>query len=147
MAATSQAQALIAAMITPALLILTSASLIATALVRLARIVDRVRKLAEAGEGEIDRATLARSERRANLALLAVTLFFAAAISVVVAGVAIAIDRASGDTLPWLPISFTLMGMGLIVAGGAAMLAESADSARQIHAEIAALRARAPSER
>ena len=43
----SAAQAIISAMITPALLILASGSLIATALVRLARVVDRVRKLAE----------------------------------------------------------------------------------------------------
>jgi Protein of unknown function (DUF2721) len=38
---------MIAAMITPAMLILASGSLIATALVRLARVVDRLRKLAE----------------------------------------------------------------------------------------------------
>ncbi len=43
----SAAQAIISAMITPALLIMASGSLIATALTRLARIVDRVRKLAE----------------------------------------------------------------------------------------------------
>jgi hypothetical protein len=41
----SPSQAIIAAMITPALLILALGSLIATALVRLARVVDRVRKL------------------------------------------------------------------------------------------------------
>jgi Protein of unknown function (DUF2721) len=43
----SPAQTMIAAMITPALLILASGSLIATALVRLGRVVDRVRKLGE----------------------------------------------------------------------------------------------------
>lgn len=146
MGETSQAQALIAAMITPALLILASASLIATALVRLARIVDRVRKVGETDGDGFDDATLARSERRANLSLLAVTFFFAAVIAVVIAGAAIAADRASGDALPWLPVGFTLLGMGLIVAGATAMLAESGLAARQIQGEIAVLRARRPSQ-
>lgn len=43
----STSQAIIAAMITPALLIMVSGSLIATALARLGPVVDRVRKLAE----------------------------------------------------------------------------------------------------
>jgi hypothetical protein len=53
-------------MITPAILILASASLIATALVRLTRIVDRIRKLAEVRDGSsLDRSKeLDRHERR-----------------------------------------------------------------------------------
>ena len=50
----SPAQSVIAAMITPALLILGSASLVATALVRLARAVDRARAVI---------ATIGSSER------------------------------------------------------------------------------------
>jgi hypothetical protein len=138
----SPAQAVIAAMITPALLILASASLIATALVRLSRIVDRIRKLAEGRDGaRLDRATeLDRHERRARLALLAVTLFFCAVAVVVAAGISIAFDRALGGTVAWLPLALTFLGMALIVAGAASMVVESAYSAQQIAAEIAALR-------
>lgn len=150
MSAFSPAQTLIAAMITPALFILASASLIATALVRLARIVDRLRKLAEAG-GNYTSSELDRTERRARLALSAIALFFAAVVVFVIAGLAIAIDRATGGQLVWLPVGLTLFGMGLIVAGAGSMVIESGHSAAQIQAEIAALRrsgaSRAPTER
>jgi hypothetical protein len=137
----SPAQTIIAAMITPALLILASASLIATALVRLARVVDRIRKLAEARDATpISPAELDRHERRARLALLAVAFFFSAVAVVVAAGVSIALDGASGGHLTWLPLGLTFLGMALIVAGAAAMLAESGYSAAQIRAEISALR-------
>ncbi len=130
-------------MITPALLILASGSLIATALVRLARTVDRVRKLAELGPGGAERlAELDRTERRARLAIAAVALFFSAVVVFVGAGAAIALDRASGDQLTWLPVGLTLFGMALIVAGAGAMVLESRDSATQIGAEIDALRKR-----
>ncbi len=96
-------------MITPALLILGSASLIATALLRLARIVDRVRKLSESNHPP-DEGELARSERRANLALIAVAVLFAAGVVFVATGIAIAIDRTTGDRLFWLPVGLTLVG-------------------------------------
>jgi len=128
-------------MITPALLILGSASLIATALVRLARIVDRVRKLAEAASAphlkELD-----RSKRRANLALLAVAVLFAAVVVFVATGVAIAIDGATRDRLTWLPVSLALFGMGLIVIGSGSMVLECGYSAAQIRDEIELLRHR-----
>jgi hypothetical protein len=135
----SPAQALISAMITPALLILASASLIATALVRLARVVDRIRKLGEASGGA-GAAELDRHEARANLAIRAVTLLFAAVAIFVAAGAAIAVDRATDGRLTWLPVALTLAGMAAIVIAAGAMLFESRESAAQIKAEIAALR-------
>jgi hypothetical protein len=136
----SPAQAMIAAMITPALLILASASLIATALVRLARVVDRVRKLAEAADPRRDAGEMRRHERRALLAERAVSLYFLAVLCFVIAGFAIAVDHALGDRLAWLPVAVTTLGMCLIVAGSAAMLAECRLAFAQIRAEIAALR-------
>jgi len=138
----SPAQALIAAMITPALLILGSASLIATALVRLARVVDRVRKLAEMSTADEPAAELERSGRRANLALAAVAAFFAAIVIFVVSGIAIAVDRADGNQLSWLPVGLSLFGMVLIVAGAGFMLIECGYSSAQLHAEIKTLRGR-----
>jgi hypothetical protein len=135
----SPAQAMITAMITPALLILASASLIATALVRLARVVDRVRKLSEQTDAPRDANEIRRHERRALLAERAVSLYFSAVVCFVVAGFAIAIDHAVGDRLTWLPVLVTTLGMCLIVAGSAAMLAECRLAFAQIRAEIASL--------
>jgi hypothetical protein len=130
---------MIAAMITPAMLILASGSLIATALVRLARVVDRLRKLAERHDAKPDAAELDRHGRRATLAERAVTIYFAAVVCFVVSGFAIALDHLAGDRLTWLPVSVTMLGMCLIVAGSAAMLAECRVAAAQIRAEVAAL--------
>jgi uncharacterized membrane protein YedE/YeeE len=135
----SPAQAMIAAMITPALLILASGSLIATALVRLARVVDRVRKVSEPPDAPPDVGELRRHERRALLAERAVALYFFAVLCFVVAGFAIAIDHATGDRLAWLPVLVTTLGMCLIVAGSAAMLAECRLAIAQIREEIARL--------
>ena len=129
-------------MITPALLILASASLIATALVRLARVVDRVRKLAEMSAADEPAAELDRSGRRANLALAAVASFFAAIVLFVMSGIAIAVDRADGNQLSWLPVGLALVGMALIVGGAGFMLLECGYSSAQLHAEIKTLQAR-----
>jgi hypothetical protein len=135
----SAAQAIISAMITPALLILASGSLIATALVRLARVVDRVRKLAEQRDVPAERDELTRHERRALLAERAVRLYFFAVVCFVVAGFTIAVDHLAGDRLTWVPVLMTTAGMCLIVAGSAAMLAECQLAAVQIRAEISLL--------
>jgi hypothetical protein len=129
-------------MITPALLILASGSLIATVLVRLARIMDRVRKLAE-GQDVPDTAELNRQEQRAIIAQGALTLLFTAIVCFVLGGVSIAIDHATGDRFWWLPTSITVIGMLLIVAGSAMMLAECWMGIMQIRAEVAGARSRA----
>ena len=135
----SAARAIISAMITPALLILASGSLIATALVRLARVVDRVRKLSETRTPPAANE-LRRHERRALLAERAVRLYFFAVVCFVLAGFAIAADHFAADRLTWVPVAVTTAGMSLIVAGSAAMLAECQLAATQIRAEIAGLR-------
>jgi hypothetical protein len=132
----SAAQAIIGAMITPALLILASGSLIATALVRLARVVDRVRKLSEAGAPVPSAGELRRHERRALLAERALRTYFVAVACFVVAGIAIGIDHLAGGRLTWLPGAITLPGMCLIVAGGAAMLSGCQLATAEISAEI-----------
>ena len=137
----SQAQAVIAAMLTPALLILAAGSLIAAALIRLGRVVDRVRTLG-APEAKPTLVELARHERRANLALAAICAYFTAVALFVAAGIAIAADHFMNGTLTWLPISLTLVGMLLIVAGAGAMVAESRDSASLIALDISRLRER-----
>lgn len=136
----SLAQSVIAAMITPALLILASGSLIATVLVRLARVVDRIRKLAEANDPATLAADLDRHERRAQLAARAIQAFFIAIACFVVAGFAIALEHASGERYAWIAIALVSVGMALIVGGCAAMVAETRLSVAQLAAEIARLR-------
>jgi hypothetical protein len=136
----SPAQALIGAMLTPALLILASGSLIAAALIRLGRVVDRVRALGAPSAAAVSLEELNHHERRARFALAAVTAYFVAIALFVAAGIAIAADHVAADRLTWLPITLTLAGMLLIVAGVAAMTLESRDSAALIWADIAKLR-------
>jgi hypothetical protein len=135
----SAAQAIISAMITPALLILAAGSHIATALVRLARVVDRVRKLAEGGEPSMPPDVLHRHERRALLAERALQNFFFAVVCFVMAGIALGIDHFAADRLTWLPVVLTLVGMCLIVAGSAAMLSECKLATAERQAEIKVL--------
>jgi Protein of unknown function (DUF2721) len=142
----SASQAIIAAMITPALLILASGSLIATALLRLARVVDRVRKLGEVGAPTNLADELRRHRRRAELAERAVRLYFAAVLCFVLAGFGIAVDHFVADRLTWVPVALTTIGMGLIVAGSIAMLAECRSAAAQIESEIRLLGAAVPDQ-
>jgi hypothetical protein len=142
----STAIAMIAAMITPALLILGSASLVATVLVRMARVVDRARALvAIASEGGWERigatpATLRlwldRHASRARYAERSLALLYAAVVVFIATCLAIALDRVTGELLAWLPVSLALLGTLLLLAGGAWMLAESRLSGAQIQEEI-----------
>jgi hypothetical protein len=144
--ASSFAVAAIAAMITPALLILGSASLVSSALVRMARVVDRSRYLASVAQdgtwqkagmtvGQL-RSWLLRHERRARYAELSITVLYAAIVVFVATCLSIAVDRATGEALDWLPITLAILGTVLLLIGGAFMVTESRLSGNQISDEI-----------
>jgi hypothetical protein len=142
----SAAVALIAAMITPALLILGSASLVASALVRMARVVDRARALAaiaHVGGWQTLGVTpaelgvwLERHRKRAQQTERSIVLLYSAVVVFVATCLAIALDRSMGEALTWLPILLAMGGTLLLLAGGAWMVAESRLSSDQIFAEI-----------
>jgi hypothetical protein len=142
----SAAVATIAAMITPALLLLGSASLVASALVRMARVVDRARILiaiAQAGDAnkigvttDQLRSWLESHARRGLYAERSITLLYAAIVLFIVTCLSIALDRATGDSLNWLPVTLAVSGTLLLLGGGAYMVAESRLSGQQIGAEI-----------
>jgi hypothetical protein len=142
----SAAVATIAAMITPALLLLGSASLVASALVRMARVVDRARILiaiAQAGDAnkigvttDQLRSWLEGHARRALYAERSITLLYAAIVLFIMTCLSIAMDRATGDSLNWLPVTLAVSGTLLLLGGGAYMVAESRLSGQQIGAEI-----------
>jgi hypothetical protein len=138
--------ALIAAMVTPALLILGSASLVASALVRMARVVDRARAIAAAVHSDPlsplglpaqqIRVWLERHALRARYIERSITLLYAAVVAFIASCLAIPLDRASNHAAPWLPIALAFGGTVLLLAGGAWMVAESRLSGEQIAEEI-----------
>ena len=142
----STAVATIAAMITPALLILGSASLVASALVRMARVVDRARALAAiANERTWERLGLkpaqlrewlARHAARARYAERSIALLYSAVVVFISTCLSIALDRAVADAVPWLPVALAIGGTLLLLVGGAYMVAESRLSGDQIAEEI-----------
>ncbi len=134
-------------MITPALLILGSGSLVATALQRLGRAVDRARFLLQLSDTEAQKLGwtketlnrwLERHAERSVIAEKAVTAFFAAVGVFVADCLSIAIDSYFANRLTWLPVSLTIIGMILILCGAFFMLVESRLAAAQIRDEIRA---------
>ena|ERR1700730_10221246 len=142
----SAAVATIAAMITPALLILGSASLVASALVRMARIVDRARILAaDVHNGTLDkmgvttdqlRVWLESHAKRALCAERSIRLFYSAIVVFIATCLSIALDRATGGILKWFPVALAVAGTVLLLAGGVYMVMESRLSGEQIADEI-----------
>jgi len=142
----STAVAAIAAMITPALLLLGSASLVASALVRMARVVDRARFLsAVAHEGALEKIGVTKDQlrswleshvQRARYAERSIALLYAAIFVFISTCLSIALDRAVGGSLSWLPVTLAVGGTLLLLTGGAYMVAESRLSGEQIFAEI-----------
>jgi hypothetical protein len=142
----SAAVATIAAMITPALLLLGSASLVASALMRMARVVDRARILAAiAHEATLDKIGITKEQlrswleshaKRARYAERSITLLYAAIVIFISTCLSIALDRVTGESLSWLPVVLAVAGTLLLLAGGAYMVAESRLSGEQIGAEI-----------
>jgi uncharacterized protein DUF2721 len=142
----SSSVALIAAMVTPALLILASASLVASALQRMGRVVDRSRILAAAiGDGSWERLGVSRAElgawldrhaRRARVAEASILVFYAAIVIFIITCLAIPFDLATDHAVGWLPPLLAIVGTLLLLFGGALMVVESRLSATQIAEEI-----------
>jgi hypothetical protein len=132
----SHAQAVIAALLTPALLIVAASSFASSALVRLGRVIDRVRKLAESDGPPPASDECDRHRRRAVLAERAVALYYGAAGVFVLAGLSMAVDLLFADRLVWLPVALTVFGMVVLLFGAIAMLQESRLASLQIRDEI-----------
>jgi len=138
--------ATIAAMVTPGLLMLGSASLVASALVRMARVVDRARTLAAvardgtwATSGVTPaqlRAWLDRHAARARYAARSIALLYAAIVVFIATCLAIAADRVLGPAASWLPLLLAIAGTLLLLGGATGMVAESRLSGEQIAEEI-----------
>jgi protein-S-isoprenylcysteine O-methyltransferase Ste14 len=77
-----------------------------------------------------------RHERRARYAERSITVLYAAIVVFVATCLSIAIDRATSESLDWLPITLAILGTVLLLIGGAFMVTESRLSGNQISDEI-----------
>ena len=137
----------ISAMITPAILILATGSLVASTLTRLARVVDRARELladivAARENGDEERAaTYARwlhaYQRRSSFAERALTLYYVAIFLFVTASLTIAIEHLSRASIPWFSLVLVLAGAAALCAGTAALVIETNIATGTLRAEIA----------
>jgi hypothetical protein len=136
----------IAASLTPAILILAAGSLVSSTLARISRIVDRARFL-------IDRICEARSrgdaavvdaetvmlriyQRRSALVARALILFYAAIGLFVASSLAIATDGLTKNALPWLSLALVILGTILILTGTLALVFEANIASNVLESEI-----------
>jgi hypothetical protein len=137
----------ISAMITPAILILGTGSLVASTLTRLSRVVDRARELlvqvVEARErhDELAARTFARwlrlYRRRSFFAERALSLYYGAIFLFVVASLTIAIEDVTRVKVPWISLAMVLLGAGSLCVGTGFLVIETNIAAGMLRAEIA----------
>ena len=140
------ALSIISAMITPAILILGSGSLVTSTLARLARVVDRARTLIDIreqcrgrGDGEgvaFYTETLKDYRTRATLVERALSGFYAAIGFFVATSLTIALDNFMRNTVPWLAVVLTICGVTLLLAGTVALTFETNMAAGTLYREI-----------
>jgi hypothetical protein len=135
------AQTIISSMLTPAFLILGAANLANIALMRLARGVDRARKImaikARSAATQPYDAWLDRYRQRTRLTENAVLAFFSAVATLVLACLSLALDHYLGGGITWLPVGLTILGMLIVLAGAMLLALECRIARNQIHEEIA----------
>ncbi len=139
---TSPEVAIIAAMITPALLILASGSLIATVLARIGRIVELVRKIAEvtkssqSGISSANRELLTILKQRGSLAEKALIAYYAAVVLFVLTCLLIGVNKFVNHELYAFPIATAMIGVTLVLTGSAFMVGECRLAMKQLRGEI-----------
>lgn len=136
--------AALTAMLAPALLMTATASLLASANARLARVVDRLRGLMAAWDGDgpevpgtAERdAMIDRHRRRAQLVLRACQLMYGAMGSFVGTSLALAVDAFLGFRLGMLPTGLAVLGVFLLLLACAAMGSEVSLAVNSFDREI-----------
>ena len=134
------ALAVLSAMITPAVLISACGTLILSTSTRLARVIDRVRQMADRIDDlDVHRQTLANDEerrasvgrqmqtlaRRGRFLQFSLTLLYLGVATFVAASVAIGIVSAGFTRAVWLPVVLALTGAMMLLAASLVLIAES----------------------
>lgn len=136
--------AALTAMLAPALLMTATASLLASANARLARVVDRLRSIvADWDDGAADRPKdalrellIRRHRRRAHLVLRACQLMYGAMGSFVGTSLALAVDAFLGYRLGMVPTALAVVGVALLLLACAAMGSEVSLAVRGFDREL-----------
>lgn len=141
----------VSAMITPALLMTATSSLIISTSNRMSRIVDRIRFLIDLvdrldrGLGEVDfaDARLAHLEdqmghlgERSDRVRTALTLLYLALSAFVGTSLALAADAALGSRLAALPTALAVLGVGLLFAASVNLTREARRALRSNRQEV-----------
>lgn len=147
----SGALSVLSAMITPAVLILASSSLILATSARLSRAVDRTRSLMEdfealvhdapAAEIALQRRSLlydqlAKSTARARLLQRAMTSLYLGLSLFLATSVAIGVGAATRQAYAWLVIALGLGGVGLLLFASVLLIIESRVTLAAIDSEM-----------
>lgn len=137
---------IISTMITPAVLILAAGNLVMSTFSRIIRISDRARvmmgqydvakKEGRTAAVELYTTLLAEYRERSVLAERALSAFYLAIGMLVMASLAIAVDRLTGDKIPWLPLTLTVSGAILLLVGTMNLFRETRISQGAIRREI-----------
>jgi hypothetical protein len=150
----SAALAVLASMITPALLLSATGTFLLSTSQRLGRVIDRTRKLSDAMEELMQRnrkdemflerrsAMFAMIEiqiRRANLLGRAMVVFYVAAGLFVATSVAIGAISLYRPSAAWIPLLFGLSGAVLMFLGSLVLISEARLAVRSLRGETSFL--------
>jgi len=137
---------IISTMITPAVLILAAGNLVTSTFTRLVRISDRARALMAAldvarAKGDAPAIALYAGllddyRRRSLLVEHALWSYYLSIGVLVMASLAIAIDRITGGRAPWVPVGLTVLGAVVLLWGTFSLLQETRISAGSLRKEI-----------
>lgn len=139
---------IIYSMITPAILILATGSLVTSTITRLNRAGDRARVLL--GELAALRAAgdtvnmslhtqwLINYRRRSAIIERALSLFYIAIFLFIAGSLGIAIDDLIKNVVPWLSLAFVMLGVMMLFAGTAGLVIETQYATGQLRSEIEA---------
>jgi hypothetical protein len=137
---------IISTMITPAVLILAAGNLVTSTFSRLIRISDRARVMMgqlDAARGAQRTAEIAlytelleEYRRRSRYVERALSAFYLAIGLLVMASLAIAVDRLFADRIPLVPVTFTVSGAVVLLVGTLSLFQETRISSGAIRREI-----------
>jgi hypothetical protein len=130
---------ILGAMITPAVLISASGTLVLSTSNRLGRVVDRIRSLATTAEelpdvsvepGVVEKRELISYQveiqtRRLRMLQSAVIVLYTAIGLLVGASLAVGLSAAAGWALAWVPVGFGLVGASALLFGASVLVRES----------------------
>ena len=153
--APSAALAVLSAMITPAVLISACGTLVLSTSTRLARVIDRVRQIADRLD-DLDghketvanydqrRASMRRQmltlARRGRFLQFSLTLLYLGVATFVATSVAIGIVAAGWTQAVWLPVALALTGAMMLLAASLVLIAESRIALLTTLKELTAIR-------